>query len=118
MQDAGGVHEPLDGVVGGGFEGLGDLLVHHQVHGVGLAEPAHRGEGFYRAGQVVDHLEGHDQVVGARGRPRGEVTGDVDDLEVGSVAHTGVGGVLAGGHDGRFVVVEAVDPELGERPGE
>ena len=58
VQDAGGVHEPLDGVVGGCLEGLGDLLVHHQVHCVGLAEPVHRGQCFDRAGQVVDHLEG------------------------------------------------------------
>ena len=67
VQDAGGVHEPLDGVVGGGLEGLGDLLVHHEVHGVGLAEPVHRGQCFDGAGQVVDHLEGHDEVVGADG---------------------------------------------------
>ena len=57
------VHHLLD-VVGLAGEGLGHRLVHHDHRAVVAGQPAHGGEDRHRLGQVVDALQGQDQVVG------------------------------------------------------
>ena len=94
VQDAGRVHESLDGIFGWRLERFGDLFVHDQVDRVGLAESAHGRERLDRSGQVVDHLEGHDEVVGAERDRCRQVAGDIDDCEAGSVPDTGFGGFV------------------------
>ncbi|MBA3287901.1 MAG: hypothetical protein H0U21_07745, partial [Acidimicrobiia bacterium] len=115
VQDAGGVEEALDGVVGWCFERFGDLLVDHEVYGVGLPEAPHGAECLLGSGEIVDHFEGEHDVVAVGPDPRRQVARHVDQLEPHPLADPGLGGVLAGGGDRCLVVVEPVDLDL--RPG-
>ena len=66
----------------------------------------------------MDHLEGHDQVVGTGCDCCRQLPCDIDDFESGPFPDTGFGGVLARCGDGGVVVVVSVDADLGERLGQ
>ena len=62
----------------------------------------------------MQHLNGEDEVIRRAVRDRRRALGRVGDFEADPVADTGLGGVLAGGRDGRLVEVVAMDDHVRE----
>src|SRR5690606_159704 len=84
----------------------------------GPPQLAHRREDPDRVGDVVQHLDGHDQVGVAGDRGRCSAAARVPQLEAHPVADAGVGRVLAGCGDGGLVEVDAVDGGVRVRLGD